>query len=1120
MYKLQRWTGISGLAVLFFILLVTGHGPGKPPGAIRDPGRPLRRYEAHPGPKYVPGQVVVRFKSGVSKTSIKGAHDAMRAQVLRSSRGVDGLEFVQLPPDLHVEEAIKTYRRNPDVLYAEPNYFVHALGEPNDPEFPSQWALNNIGQDGGAPDADIDAPEAWNITTGIEDVVVAVLDTGIDYTHADLAPNIFRNEADCNQNRVDDDHNGYIDDCYGIDVANSDSDPMDDMGHGTHVAGIIGAAGNNGLGVAGVNWSVKLLACKFLDEYGDGDVETVVTCLDYVAALKDRGVNIVATNNSWGGEWYSQALTDAINAHRERGILFIAAAGNEFNDADLWPSYPAGLYLPNVVSVAATGRDDSKATFSNYGRRTVHLGAPGLEILSTVPTDLYESYSGTSMAAPFVTGVAALLKAQDPTRDWRAIKNLILAGGDDILAMAPTITGKRLNAHGSLTCGNSTVATRLLPVRPTVSGSVGSPTDIAALNIDCATPNGEVRVQVSPPGDQVTLADDGQGNDQAAGDGIYSGRWTPSSLGSYTLAFPTGETANVQVLKNYAFSETQYNRRAFEGVNLDLSDDSVAEVSSPFPIQFGGGSFSELFISSNGNISFTDVFPEFSNRPLPIPYVRPISTLVAPFWDDLYPIPGTPQNVFWGVLGTAPDRELVVEWRDVRHFTCRSDPAATVTFQVVFFEGKSDIHFHYPDVIFGGDCLYEDRGSSSTVGILVSPDTASLWGSSVWAEQLLGDQSAIQWTLEGDAPPPNPVPVLTSLSPSSVEFGAPGFVLTLTGSNFVPASQVHWAILRRATRFISPTRLEAEIPASDLNMPYGQQVSIGVFNPPPGGGTSNYLHLAINNPVPTIAELSPASAVAGGLSFRLNVKGSGFTEDSFVRWNGTDRTVRFWSANLIEAAILRDDILAPGTALVTVFNRDPGGGLSNTMPFTIQAASGGGVLPGSSLEPSSPPPLLYLGPEDKRPPGALNPPSGFPPSHFRFLGWNYARRVGPEYLKRFSRPRGRPVIAARNPARTVNSTGPPSLKATSTAPPAAGFAFRESIPAGYLPSGVATGDFNRDGRMDWVVSNGGDNSLWVYLGRGDGTSELPTVIPLRGQSPIAVVAADLRGNGILDLVVA
>ena len=201
---------------------------------------------------------------------------------------------------------------------------------------------------------------------------------------------------------------------------NNDSNPIDDNNHGTHVAGTIGAAGNNGIGVVGINWNVKIMACKFVNASGSGRTEAAIDCLEYVRIMKDRGLNIVATNNSWGGGDFSQALIDAIELQGQSGILFITAAGNGnffglgLNN-DQTPFYPCNTYLPNVICVAATTRTDGQAVFSNYGRRNVHIGAPGSEILSTVRNGNYGASSGTSMATPHVTGVAALLKAADPS---------------------------------------------------------------------------------------------------------------------------------------------------------------------------------------------------------------------------------------------------------------------------------------------------------------------------------------------------------------------------------------------------------------------------------------------------------------------------------------------------------------------------------------------------------------------------------------------------------------------------------------------------------------------------------------------------------------------------------
>jgi subtilisin family serine protease len=274
-----------------------------------------------------------------------------------------------------VQRAIKNFRKNPDVLYAEPNYIVKAQSNANDPLYAIQWGLHYTGQAPNeitinVPGADIDAPDAWNLTTGNKNVVLAVIDTGVDYTHPDLAPNMFRNEADCNDNGIDDDGNGYVDDCHGISVVAGNSDPMDDDSHGTHIAGILGAAGNNSIGVAGVNWTTSILACKFLDGDGYGTTAGAIECLDYLAALKDRGVNIVASNDSWGGGLYSQALKDAIDTQRQRGILFIAAAGDAELPGDNGErqTFPCTYNLPNIICAGSTYMNEAfYSQIANYG---------------------------------------------------------------------------------------------------------------------------------------------------------------------------------------------------------------------------------------------------------------------------------------------------------------------------------------------------------------------------------------------------------------------------------------------------------------------------------------------------------------------------------------------------------------------------------------------------------------------------------------------------------------------------------------------------------------------------------------------------------------------------------
>src|SRR5436309_2570053 len=552
---------------------------------------PTLGVAAQTPPRYSPDTILVRFKASAPPAEQALAHAAIGARVYKSFTIVEDLHAVRLPRGMRIKDALRHYRRHPAVLYAEPDWIVEHQAAPNDPSFGSLWGLNNTGQSGGVPDADIDAVEAWNITTGSSDVVVAVIDTGVDYNHQDLSGNMYRSARDCVANGIDDDGNGVIDDCVGIDTANNDAGPRDDAGHGTHVSGTIGALGNNAVGVAGVNWTVRIMACKFLDASVSGTICDAIDSLEYVKLMKDRGVNVVATNNSWGGGGFSQSLLDAIEAHLQRGILFVVAAGNNASDNDVTPSYPAAYNLPNILAVAATTRTDALASFSNFGRRTVHLGAPGQEILSTTPGNTYSVFNGTSMATPHVTGVAALLKAQDPSRDWRAIKNLILAGGDPNFSLTNTVTQRRLNARGALACANSSVRSRLRPIATPITGTIGTPIDLAMLNINCASPNGTVTVSVSPGGQTVTLLDDGLGSDQASGDGIYSGQWTPPESGNYTLTFPGGDVVTVQVVQgSYAVAPTSFSYRdtTFGGCVADQGGSATVgvQVSSSVGTQY------------------------------------------------------------------------------------------------------------------------------------------------------------------------------------------------------------------------------------------------------------------------------------------------------------------------------------------------------------------------------------------------------------------------------------------------------------------------------------------------------------------------------------------------------
>jgi subtilisin family serine protease len=359
----------------------------------------------------------------------------------------EGMFSVTAPGTAAAE--IRGWAATAGVRSVEPDAILTGAALPNDPSFSRLWGLHNTGQTGGLADADLDAPEAWDVTTGSRSVVVAVVDTGIDYRHPDLAANMWRNPGEVAGDGIDNDRNGFVDDVHGWDFANNDADPFDDEGHGTHVAGTIGAVGNNGVGVTGVAWNVSLMGLKFLGADGSGTTSAAIAALNYATRMRrDFGVNVVATNNSWGGGGASTALRDAVVAGETAGIVCVAAAGNETANNDSTPSFP-GNYA--TLSVAATDASNRLASFSNYGATTVDVAAPGVGIYSTVPNGAYASYSGTSMATPQVSGVVALLKAANPQATVSQVRAAILSTAVPVPALAGKVaTGGLINAAAAV----------------------------------------------------------------------------------------------------------------------------------------------------------------------------------------------------------------------------------------------------------------------------------------------------------------------------------------------------------------------------------------------------------------------------------------------------------------------------------------------------------------------------------------------------------------------------------------------------------------------------------------------------------------------------------------------
>lgn len=562
-------------------------------------------------PSYDPNVVLVAFQPQASA--------AQRASVA----AVNGLEVdetcrspyfyrLRITPaakaaGVTVETALKSLLTNAAVRIAERDWIVTIQQNiPNDAKFNLLWGMRNTGQTGGTAGADIDATLAWQTLTGSNAVTVAVIDTGTDYTHPDLAANAWVNPGEIAGNLIDDDGNGYVDDVRGYDFVNNDANPIDDNAHGSHCFGTIGGVGNNGIGVAGVCWNVKVMGVKFLSAGGSGSTSNAILSVDYA---RIAGANIMS--NSWGGGGFSQLLLDAILRARTAGILFVAAAGNNGSNNDGGSFYPANYnsQADNVVAVAATTHNDVKAGFSNYGANSVDIAAPGEDIVSTVPPSLdsdgtpdgYESYSGTSMACPHVSGAAALTLARFPGSTYLQIKSRLMNTAERIPALSGLTKSGRLNVFNAF--DNDSVAP-------------GTPTGLVGIKRSAST----IRVRWTASGD------DGAVGSASSYDLRYS--TSPINAGNFSSA------TQVTTVPTPAASGTQQD----------------GAVSGLFP-----GDTYYFALRAYDNVG----------NPSGIVTAGPYTTLPASFTDRMEGAPGfTPQGGSTWALTTSQSRSPSKSWTD------------------------------------------------------------------------------------------------------------------------------------------------------------------------------------------------------------------------------------------------------------------------------------------------------------------------------------------------------------------------------------------------------------------------------------------------------------------------
>jgi subtilisin family serine protease len=557
---------------------------------------------AHPGKApFHPTRILVKLKEGERAIAEQPVLREHGLKVRRQFKGLARTAVLDLADDAEAKAlapAARTQRLKDRIAalrdtgrfeYVEPDFIRNQSAVPSDTAFAdgTLWALRNTGQNSGLTGADIGAVAAWDITTGSNDVIVAVVDSGIRYTHQDLAANMWHNPGESGggkeTNGIDDDGDGYVDNVYGINAVTGSGDPMDDFIHGSFVAGIIGAAANDAGPHVGVAWKVSLMACKFLDSSGGGYTSDGVECLEFALA---KGARVI--NASYSGDYFSQAEYEAIKSLRDHGVLFVTSSGNDGRNTDAFPSYPSSIDLHNVIAVAATDRTDNLESSSNYGAASVHLGAPGVDIFSCDITSdsAYATYTGTSLAAPHVAGAAALILAKYPAATETELRRRILNGAVPLASLTnKTVTGGRLNVLNSLTAtptGNLEIEVSPRAGSPLAAGKTVS---LYAVVTDLLPVTHATVTASSAAFTDLTLLDGGVAPDAIAADGVFTASFSVPANGTsldVTLQVAAPGRQSVTQIIHYAVVTHPPNDDFANRITIPSSNDPQIVTGSNF----------------------------------------------------------------------------------------------------------------------------------------------------------------------------------------------------------------------------------------------------------------------------------------------------------------------------------------------------------------------------------------------------------------------------------------------------------------------------------------------------------------------------------------------------------